>query len=75
MDRYPILISWSDEDGEYVGIVPDLEGCSASGATVEDAARETQTAMRLWLEVAREEGYPIPAPTLPAARQSVGAPA
>ena len=60
---YPILIFWSDEDGEYVAIVPDLEGCSASGATVEEAAREAETAMRLWLAAARDNGFPIPEPT------------
>lgn len=63
MTAYPILIVWSEEDEEYVAVVPDLEGGSASGATVEAAAREGQTAMRLWLEVAREAGFPIPAPT------------
>ena len=50
----PILIFWSDEDDEDVAVVPDLCGCSASGATVEEAAREAQTAMRLWLAAARD---------------------
>ena len=64
MTDYPLLIFWSEEDGEYVAVVPDLKGCSATGATVEDAAREAQTAKRLWLEAARDNGYPIPSPTV-----------
>jgi len=60
--QYPILVIWSYEDEEYVSVVPDLRGCSASGATVAVAAKEANTAKRLWLEVARDEGYPLPAP-------------
>lgn len=64
MTDYPILIFWSDEDEEYVAVVPDLRGCSASGETVEEAAREAQTAQRLWLEAARANDFPIPSPTV-----------
>ena len=64
MTNYPMLISWSDEDEEYIAVVPDLRGCSASGETPEEAAREARTAMRLWLEAARDNGFPIPEPTL-----------
>lgn len=64
MTDYPMLIFWSEEDGEYVAVVPDLKGCSATGATMEEAAREAQTAKRLWLEAARDNGYPIPPPTV-----------
>jgi predicted RNase H-like HicB family nuclease len=63
MSDYPVLIFWSDEDEEYVAVVPDLRGCSASGATIEEAAREIRTAKRLWLEAARDNGFPIPPPT------------
>ena len=64
MTNYPMLIFWSDEDEEYIAVVPDLRGCSASGETPEEAAREARTAMRLWLEAARDNGFPIPEPTL-----------
>ena len=63
MTNYPMLIFWSDEDEEYIAVVPDLRGCSASGETPEEAAREARTAMRLWLEAARDNGFPIPEPT------------
>jgi predicted RNase H-like HicB family nuclease len=59
-DDYAINIFWSDEDGEYIAIVPDLRGCSASGATPEEALREIQIAKGLWLESARAHSDPIP---------------
>ena len=62
MADYAINIFWSDEDGEYIAIVPDLRGCSASGATPEEALREVQIAKKLWLEVARERDYDVPEP-------------
>ncbi len=63
MIEYPILIYWSDEDDEYVAKAPDLWGCTATGETPEEAAREIQIAMRLWLDSAREHDDPIPAPS------------
>lgn len=62
MKDYHINIFYSDEDGEYIADIPDLEPCSASGATPEDALREVLIAKELWLEVAKEEGLPIPEP-------------
>lgn len=62
MADYAINIFWSEEDGEYIALVPDLRGCSASGGTPEDALREVQIAKGLWLEVARERGYDVPEP-------------
>jgi len=59
---YHINVFWSDEDDCYVADVPDLETCSAFGDTPEEAFGEVQVAKRLWLEVAREHGKPIPEP-------------
>lgn len=61
-DEYAINIFWSDEDDEYIAIVPDLRGCSASGATPEEALKEIQIAKSLWLESARAHSDPIPEP-------------
>ena len=63
MRDYPILIFWSDEDQAYIADAPDLRHCSAHGETPEEALREIQVAIEAWLEVAREQGKPIPAPT------------
>jgi predicted RNase H-like HicB family nuclease len=60
---YPIVIYWSDEDEVYIAKMPDLEPCSAYGETPEEVLREILVVKELWLEVAREKGYPIPALT------------
>ena len=60
---YHINIFWSSDDAAYIADVPDLEGCSAFGSTPEEAVREVQTAKRLWLEVCREKGRPVPEPS------------
>jgi predicted RNase H-like HicB family nuclease len=49
-DNYPIVIFWSDRDEEYIADVPDLQYCSASGDTPEEALREALVARALWLE-------------------------
>ena len=60
---YQINLFWSNEDGMYVAAVPDLPGCSALGDTYEDALREAQVAISLWIDTAREFNDPIPVPT------------
>jgi len=62
MPHYHINIFWSDSDGCWIADVPDLRYCSAHGDTVADAAREIETALKLWLDVAAENGDPIPKP-------------
>jgi len=62
MNEYHINLFWSDEDGQWIADIPDLKGCSASGDTPEEAAREVQIAKELWLESAREHRDPIPEP-------------
>lgn len=46
MDRYAVAIFWSDEDGQFISITPDLRGCSASGDTYGEALSEIQTDRR-----------------------------
>ncbi|MBK9126070.1 MAG: type II toxin-antitoxin system HicB family antitoxin [Chloroflexi bacterium] len=73
MHDYHINVFWSEADGEWIADIPDLEPCSASGATPEDAVREVQIARDLWLRVAAEEGLPIPEPRYrPAIYKAVG---
>ena len=61
--HYAMAIEWSDEDQVFVVTVPDLEGCMAHGHTPQQAAKEAQIAIGLWLRVAREQGRPIPPPS------------
>ena len=62
MYKYEIILYWSDEDGAFVTEVPQLPGCMAHCATQEDALREAQKAIELWIETATEFGDPIPEP-------------
>lgn len=62
MYKYTIEIFYSEEDKGYIAVVPELPGCSAFGATEEEALKEVKIAMELWLETARKEGRKIPEP-------------
>ena len=64
MGKYSILIQYCDIDNIYVATVQELEGCMAHGDTPEEATKEIQTVIKLWLEVAKEEGVAIPEPML-----------
>jgi predicted RNase H-like HicB family nuclease len=62
MSDYHINVFYSEEDAAYVADIPDLEACSAFGATAEEALAEVEQAKRAWLAVAREAGQAIPEP-------------
>ena len=59
---YPIVIEWSEEDVCFVAYTPAIRYCTAHGETYEEAAREMDSAIAGWLQIARERGTPIPAP-------------
>jgi len=61
-NRYEVIIFWSDEDGAFVADVPELPGCVAHGASHEEALRNAQDAVALWLASASELGRSIPQP-------------
>jgi predicted RNase H-like HicB family nuclease len=62
VNRYAVVVFWSEEDGTWVADVPDLKSCSAFGSSREEALAEVQVAMDAWLSAARENGLPIPEP-------------
>jgi antitoxin HicB len=37
-------------DGDYIAEIEELKGCSAFGETPEEALREVEIAMQLWIE-------------------------
>jgi predicted RNase H-like HicB family nuclease len=59
---YHINILWSDEDGGYIADIPDLEACSAFGATAAEALAEVERAKAARIEAARAAAKPIPVP-------------
>lgn len=62
MKDYHINIFYSDEDGGFVADIPDLDACSAIGATPEEALREVERAKVAWIAAAQEAGKPVPPP-------------
>jgi antitoxin HicB len=50
----------SEPEGGYTIFVPSLPGCLSYGNTFEEAMEMIKDAMVGWLDVAREEGIPIP---------------
>jgi len=62
VNKYEVIIYWSDEDQAFVAEVPQLPGCAAHGPTQETALASAQEAIQLWIETAKEFGDPIPAP-------------
>lgn len=62
MKDYHINVFYSEEDEGYIADVPDLEFCSAWGATAEEAVREVEIAKAAWIEAAKASGKPIPEP-------------
>ncbi len=64
MNRYPLSIFWSQEDGGFIAEVADLPGCSAFGTTEEQAAREAQDAIHAWLQANAAAGRAAPEPSV-----------
>ena len=62
MNKYEVIIYWSEEDEAFVAEVPELAGCAAHGATQEAALANAQEAMSLWIKTAKEFGDAVPAP-------------
>lgn len=57
-----MIIYWSEEDGLFVAEVPELPGCTADGATQEEAIRNVETVISEWIETAKSLGREIPVP-------------
>ena len=62
MQKYEIIIYWSNEDHVFIAEVPELPGCMAHGETQEAALQNAKEAMQLWIDAALEFGDPVPEP-------------
>ena len=61
MMRYAVVIEKAETN--YSAYVPDLPGCVATGATVEDVETEIRDAIRFHIEGLKQDGLPVPSPT------------
>jgi predicted RNase H-like HicB family nuclease len=59
--RYAIIIE--NAGTNYSAYVPDLPGCVATGATLEEVEREIREAIEFHIEGLRENALPIPEPS------------
>jgi predicted RNase H-like HicB family nuclease len=60
--RYLIVIEGAEEEN-YSAYAPDLPGCVATGASLEQCEREMRDAISLHIEGLRETGQPVPEPS------------
>jgi len=65
--KYPLEVFWSDADEAFICIARDLPGCSAVGDTPQEAVKEMEIAMRLWIDAALSMGRALPEPSRQAA--------
>jgi predicted RNase H-like HicB family nuclease len=59
--RYAVVIEKAD--GNYSAYVPDLPGCVATGATVEDVEEELRAAIRFHIDGLKADGLEVPPAT------------
>jgi predicted RNase H-like HicB family nuclease len=59
--KYAVVIEKAESN--FSAYVPDLPGCVATGATLQEAEREIREAIVFHLEGMRADGLPIPEPT------------
>ncbi|WDN87635.1 hypothetical protein BuS5_00603 [Desulfosarcina sp. BuS5] len=60
MNKYEIIIFWSDEDKSYIADVPELPGCMADGKTYQEAISNAEIIINEWIETAKELDREIP---------------
>ncbi len=59
--RYAVVIEKAENN--YSAYVPDLPGCVATGATLEEVESEIKKAIRFHLDAMRQDGAPIHKPS------------
>lgn len=62
MNKYEIIIYWSDEDKTFIAAVPELAGCMADGKSYQEALSNVEVIIQEWIETAKELRRPIPRP-------------
>ena len=58
--RYAIVIERAEKN--YSAYVPDLPGCVATGATLEETETQIREAIEFHIAGLREDGVPVPQP-------------
>lgn len=66
MEKYSMIVSWSNNDNCYIVSVPDLPGCMTDGETPQKAVENAQVIIAEWFETAQMLGREIPEPSFSA---------
>jgi predicted RNase H-like HicB family nuclease len=61
MTRYAIVVERAERN--YAAYVPDLPGCVATGATVEEVEQLLREAIEVHIAGLRQDGLPVPVPS------------
>lgn len=62
MNKYELIIYWSEEDQAFIVDVPELPGCMADGATYQETVANAQQVIQEWIDAAKALNRPIPEP-------------
>jgi len=61
-----MVIQWDSHDTIYVVEVPELPGCMTHGKTYEEAGKNAQEAIEVWIEAALDAHEIVPPPKVAA---------
>jgi predicted RNase H-like HicB family nuclease len=62
MNKYEMIIHWSEEDQLFIAEIPELPGCMADGHSYQEAVSNAETIINEWIETAKDLGRTIPKP-------------
>ena len=62
MNKYKVIIYWSEDDQAFLAEVPELPGCMADGKNHQDALANVEITIHEWLKTAHKLGRKIPKP-------------
>lgn len=62
MNKYEIIIYWSNNDNLFIAEVPELPGCLADGNTYQEAVENVNVVIDEWIETAKLLSRQIPEP-------------
>jgi len=62
MNKYEIIVYWSQEDNTFIAEVPELPGCMADGVNQIEALKNVNMVINEWIETAIMTKRDIPKP-------------
>jgi predicted RNase H-like HicB family nuclease len=62
VNKYEIILYWSEQDGAYIAEAPELPGCMADGQTYAETLCNIEQVISEWIDTALEMGRALPAP-------------